>query len=195
VCAEKCSSLSVRRACRFCPLATRLACRNAACTGWMCSCCRRPIAILVTVAGGSSPAAPGSACAQALPCCIAKRASVCNGQCAPPLRFALPVGLLAVPLSQLGVGPEVSNNMGEPACAPHLRFTAPLRYCTPAFAHLGGDSGLQHRAPAPRTLASAPLTGITRQGVFVHPPSHRAFECSRTSLRMSSGPPQLHRRL
>ena len=68
------------------------------------------------------------------------------------------------------------------SCAPHLRFTAPLRSCTPAFAHSGGDSGLQHRVPAPRTPCMLPARD-------------RACECSRTSPRMSSGPSQLHRRL
>ena len=107
-CAEKCCSLSVRRACRICPLAPRLS--------------------------SATPRAPAgcTSCAQALPCCVAKRASVGNGQCALLLRCALPVGLRAVPLSQLGVGPEVSNNMGE------LLMRASLAlHCTPALLHTG----------------------------------------------------------
>ena len=102
---------------------------------------------------------------------------------------------LQSPFPSSASAPKCPTTWVSCSCAPDVRFTPPLRSRTQAFAHPGGHSGLQNCAPAPRTLASAPLAGISRQGVLVHPPSRRAFECSRTSLRMSSGPPQLHRRL
>jgi hypothetical protein len=106
-------------------------------------------------------------CARALPCCIAKLASVSTGQCALLLLCALRAGLRAVPLSQLGVGPEVSNNMGSlltrASLGPRWRFTRASMHRF-ALAHL--HTAARHRAflltrsareQRPPTTASAAL--------------------------------------
>jgi len=101
---------------------------------------------------------------------MVKLASVGTGQFALLLLCALRVGLLAVPLSQLGVGPEVSNNMGQLLTRASLALL-----CTAARLHTAAcDRAFLTTSCAPWAALSSLADSVARG---------------------SSGPSQLRRRL